>query len=290
MFDDFSLVPGEAFTALGSVANNFINKIAIATGYVFTPRGKQKDREEAVNYLIEEIRKNDKMSTGLKAASISEVRRILKKYINQQDIVSEAMEFLNDTATPEEVDDDWLVNLMEKAGNTSNKDIQIIYSKILAEEANRPGTASKALVNIIHTMDKELANAFRELIKCMIYIKDENGEEEPNIVYPMNNDEIYNKSLSFMDIVNLSSTGLIEYRAGIAGGYVWKDKEVKARYGDEYFILRCEEGMEEIIMGNVNFTRSGRELAKILLPETETDYLSKIKEYWGKNKINIIEQ
>lgn len=175
MFDNFNLIPGEAFNAWDHISNNLINKIADATGYIVTPHGKRRDKEEAINYFIEEIKKNDKMPLYLKAASISEARKMLKQYSNQQDILYESMKYLDDNAKPEAIDDDWLVNFMEKAGNVSNKDIQLIFAKILAEEANKQGTISRNLINIIAMMDYELANAFRELIKCAVFVEDKKG-------------------------------------------------------------------------------------------------------------------
>lgn len=289
MFDNFNLIPGEAFGAIDNISNNLINKIADATGYILTPHGKRKDEEEAINYFIEEIKKNDKMPLYLKMASISEARRLLKRYRNQQDIFLESMKYLNDNATPELIDDDWLVNFTEKAGSISNKDVQAIYAKMLSEESIKPGTASKNLINIIAVMDNESANAFRELIKCMIFLEDDNGEEEPSVIYPINHKEEYNKNLRFTDFVNLSSLGLLEYSAGLSGGYAWENTELKARYGDKHFILKSNKGIS-IMSGNVNLTRSGKELAKILTPEIEYEYLDRMKDFWKKRNVDIIEK
>lgn len=289
MLDNVSLIPGEAFEMAGNISINLINKISNATGYILTPRGKRKNKEDAINYFIEEIKKNDKMPLYLKAVNISEARRLLKKYSHQENIIFESMKYLNDNANPDLIDDDWLVNFMEKAGNISNKDVQAIYAKILSEECNKPGTISRNLINIISIMDKELANAFKELMKCVIFIENENGEEEPSAMYPMN-DEEYNKSLHFMDIVNLSSLGLIEYSAGLSGGYIWSVKRLKARYGNQHFILKCQDEETGISGGNVSLTRSGMELAKVLTPEVEYTYLEKIKSFWRKREIEVIEE
>lgn len=286
--DNFNLLPGEAFTALADVANNLIDKISNATGYLFMPHGKRKDKEEAIKYLIDNIKDNKDMPTYLKAVAISNSRILLKQYGNQQDVVSEAITYLKDTATPEKMDDDWLMYFLDKAGSISNRDVRIIYSNILAAEANSPGTASKALVNTISIMDKELADSFRKMIKCMVYIKDEDDEETPSIIYPLNDEEVYNKSLMFSEIINLCGIGLIELQ--VIRGYVWNCKEINARYGEEEFLLRASGEANEIPIGNISLTKTGIELATILTPEKEDGYFDKIKNYWSNNGIEVVEK
>lgn len=288
MFDNFNLIPGEAFKALDNISNNLINKVAAATGYMFIPHGRRKDKEEAIDYLIDEIKNNDKMPLYLKAASISNARRLLKKYSNQQDILYESMKYLDDNARPESLDDDWLVNFMEKAGNISNKDIQSIYAKILAEEASKPGMISRNLINTIAVMDHELADAFRRLSKAIVYLQGDNGEE-PEIVLPIHEEKgKYHQIISFMDLVNLTSIGLVEYAVSFGSAYIWDVKEATVRYGDERFILRSQNN--KIPIGDVNLTRSGIELSKIIVSEVDATYLSQIKEFWRERGIEIINQ
>lgn len=290
MLDNFNLIPGEAFEAIDNISNNLINKIASATGYILTPHGKRKDEEAAVKYYIDEIKKNDKMPLLLKAASISEVRNLLKKYRNQQDILLESMKYLNDNAIPERMDEDWLVNFMEKAGNISNKDIQVLYAKMLGEEANEPGIISRSLINTIASMDQELANDFQKLTKCIVYEIDEEGKESPAVILPIQDEKNnYKDVISFMDLVNLTSIGLIEHEIGFGARYVWKEAEILVRYGNEQFTLKCQNESKEIPIGNVGLTRNGMELAKIVTPVRDERYLERIKAFWREQKIKIIE-
>ena len=67
---------------------------------------------------------------------------------------------------------------------------------------------------------------------------------------------------------------------------VYKRQELKARYGDKHFILKSNKGIS-IMSGNVNLTRSGKELAKILTPEIEYEYLDRMKDFWKKRKMCI---
>lgn len=281
MLDDFSLIPGEAFEAMGSVSNNLIDKISNAVGHVFSPRGKQKDKEEAVKFWIEEIKNNESMPALAKAAAISEARKIIKQYSNKNNILQIAINNLGDTANPYRLEEDWIEIFMDKAGKISNEDVQLMFGKLLAEECNNPNSVSKSLLNALTLMDKRLANSFKTLCKYSIHINDETHTDGIEVIIPDVTDmEAYNITLQFMDIVDLASLGLLEYNMG---QYVMGQTGT-VRYGDERIAVK---GKEPILCGMVNTTSIGQELAKVIIPEVDYIYFEKIKKFWTEHDVNI---
>ena len=132
MLDNFQLIPGEAFTAIGNLGEKLIDKLSDAVGFIATPKGNRKNIIEAEQFLIDQIKADDGKPYIQKAAEISNARRLIREYNNQNDIVNIAIQNLGEDAMPENIDVDWLAYFMDRAKNISTEDMQIIWGKILA--------------------------------------------------------------------------------------------------------------------------------------------------------------
>ena len=71
MLDNFQLIPGEAFTAIGSLGEKLIDKLSDAVGFIATPKGNRKNIIEAEQFLIDQIKADDGKPYIQKAAEIS---------------------------------------------------------------------------------------------------------------------------------------------------------------------------------------------------------------------------
>ena len=110
-----------SFDKLGDVANNLINKLASALGWI---ANRETPMKIAVNNYIGEISKGD-YDPLTKAAMISQAQKTIKEYTRQVNITKIAISNLSDSAKPDDVDDDWLSQFMDKARLVSNKDFQV---------------------------------------------------------------------------------------------------------------------------------------------------------------------
>ena len=70
---------------------------------------------------------------------------------------------LHEDANPESVDNDWIVNFFDKSRIVSDSEMQELWSRVLANEANSPGSYSKRTVNFLSDMDKNEAESFTKL-------------------------------------------------------------------------------------------------------------------------------
>jgi Protein of unknown function (DUF2806) len=50
------------------------------------------------------------------------------------------------------VNDDWITNFFDKCRIVSDEEMQQIWAKVLAVEANKPGTYSKRTVNFLSSV------------------------------------------------------------------------------------------------------------------------------------------
>ena len=112
---------GEVVTALGGVVTALLDKLEHAVGWCVN---RDTPSRTAVNTYIGEIQNSDK-DPLVKAALISNSKKIIKEYCNQEDIVAIAIQSVKSDAKPENIDDDWLAQFMDKARLVSKKRISV---------------------------------------------------------------------------------------------------------------------------------------------------------------------
>lgn len=271
MFDNLELIPPEAFTSLGSVAEKIIDKISNAIGWIVMPKGNHKNLLDAETYLIEQIKEDEKMPLMLKAASISNARKMIKEYENQSEILYEALNYIGENVIPEKVEDDWLSYFFDKAKNVSRSDVQRVWAKLLAKEFNEPGSVSKALIHILSIIDNEAAQKFTKLADFSYFL---NGTPQV-LIYMLSHTSIYSKyGLLPGDILYLEDIGLLQ---SDSQGYV---QELEKGDIIEYFDNRIQvESSKTFRVGNTLLSKAGEELLSII---TEKEKIAEFEEIFLK--------
>lgn len=123
--------------------------------------------EDARNYLQKMIMEDEKLSEEGKIALIYNSRKLIREFGNQKTIYEEAKkQFFGEN----EMDEDWLAYFFEYAKNVSDKSIQSIWSKILADEYNTPGTISRKLIHTLSLLDKMTAEKLNALFNCTLTV------------------------------------------------------------------------------------------------------------------------
>lgn len=274
---------------LAEVSISLLNKLEKAVGWCLSPKGEKKDFEEGVQYLIDEIKKDEKCPAIVKAAEISSVRHILREYKNQYDIVQIAINNIDEESKTEDVDDDWLDYFMDKCKNISQDRIKIMFGKILAEECKSCGQIDKSLVHILSIMSARNAKAFQSLSKLLFNCTVEN-EKVPIIITDSNN--IFREvGLTYDDMSELCSLGLIEAKTKYPEQYAiilknHKETEIELEYHGEIIQFVCCDGC--FPYGTILLTPNGTTLMKILIPEKLEGYLQRIKRKYERTEYKDI--
>ena len=140
---------------------------------------------------------------------------------NINTIISGALPDLTEKANPQDIDEDWLVHYLNKCADISNEQMQQLWSKILAGEANKPGQFSKRTIDFVTSMNQLDAGMFRSLCQCSWQIaRDLSATKEhiPFIFEPdTNSRRSYLTGLRYDRLVHLEAIGLITNN--IAGSY-----------------------------------------------------------------------
>lgn len=249
---------------LSNVLNNLIDKVSTAVGWVAT---HDTPNRVAVSTYIQEIQ-NSNYDPITKAALISQAKKSIKEYCNQQDILSVATQALMPTAQPEEIDEDWITQFMDKARLVSDSEFQVLWGNILAEECNVPGSIPKGLLHIMEQMDKDMATVFMAVAAVSVYIEEEKREYSP-MIDGESTEEIRQKiGISYDDLLNLQSVGLIETHFSGFGSRVYVTAEVTPvviHYFDEEY--RLPKGRSKFRAGRVVYTKAGQALCRAVKPQ-----------------------
>ena len=149
MVNDNPLAP------FGKAANTLVEKIADAIGMVYQPKH------------LERMAKAKKKAALIAAEGEIEVEELIRERRgynqNRGNITTRALPQLDESATPESIETDWIVNFFDKCRLVSDEQMQILWANILAGEANRPGSYSRRTVNVVASMDKRDADLFTAL-------------------------------------------------------------------------------------------------------------------------------
>ena len=148
------------FGKLSEVANNMINKISSAIGWIAT---RETPKRAAINTYIEEIQ-NSNLSTLTKSALIYNAKKIIKEYVNQNNIIQRAIPLLTENGNVSAVSDDWIASFMDKARLVSDEEFQMVWAKILAGEMDKPGTYSLRTIDKLKNLSKKEAELFGKLV------------------------------------------------------------------------------------------------------------------------------
>jgi hypothetical protein len=191
---------------LSRPATVLVKKISDAIGGIFRPH--QIRRIAQAEAEAEKIRAVSQLEiTALQDRAISRffIEEAKKQY-NIETITSKALPLLEDGASPQNIEDDWIAHFFDKCRLISDEDMQTLWSKVLAGEANRPGRYSKRTISLISSLDKGDAELFRRLCSFVWQI----GDLVPLIYNDA--DEIYTASeVYFNSLIHLEETGLISF-------------------------------------------------------------------------------
>ena len=244
---------------LSKPADTLIKKVSDAVGGLFAP------------YQVKRMAKAEAEAAMIKAQSKTEItdlhRRALHRWIeeeaqrqkNMEDITAKALPQLDEKATPDSVENDWLVNFFDKSRIVSDNEMQELWSRVLAGEANTPGTYSKRTVNFLSDLDKTDAESFAKLCGFGWMI----GGVVP-LVFDFRA-EIYNKyGINFNSLSHLESIGLIQFNG--VGGVVRRNLPKKFAvlyYGNPLTLEMPNDAGNQLEIGKVLLTKIGQELVPI---------------------------
>ena len=263
---------------VGNLAKPFdtlVKKIAKGVGTLYEPR-RIRNVAEAEAEASKIKAESEIETTDLhRRAEQRRIEEEAKHQKNMEDITAKAAPHLNEDANPDAMDDDWVANLFDKCRIVSDEEMQSLWARVLATEANTPGTLSKRTVNLLSDFDKSDAELFTKLCGFGWVIRD---------VVPLVFDfqaDIYNKhGITFDTLSHLEVIGLIQFNA-----FGFKEDERPKRFAVYYHGKPLSLEMpkvtnNELDIGKAVLTKIGQELVPICGSKPIEGFYEYVKEQW----------
>lgn len=269
---------------LSKPATVLIEKISEAVGGIFRPYQIRRVADaEADAEKIRAVSKIDVTDLHRRA-----LRRFLeeegKKQQNIEDITSKALPGVAENSTPEKIENDWLANFFDKCRLISDEDMQKLWAKVLAGEANKPGLFSKKTITVLSSLDKSDAFLFQTLCSFNWWIM---GTTVP-LVYDVLTKDYTAVGISFDSLKQLDAIGLISFES--LAGYQLQGflKQVITRYFTETFVLEFNNpSQNNLDIGKVMLSKAGQELASICGAKPRAEFKDYIFNKWTSNGLKV---
>ena len=282
---EFAIMPegtSNSVINLGDIAkpaDTLIKKISNAVGTLYEPTHIKRVAQANADAAIIEAKGNLEITELQRRALNRFVEEEGKRQSNIEEITDKALPQLKDSAKPEKVDDDWITNFFDKCRIISDHEMQELWARILAGEANTPGSYSKRTVNFLADLDKMDATLFSSLLG---FASEHLGGMFPLVFEPT--DAIYKgQGITVQSLCHLDTIGLITFSAvGSYGISDMPDESVMIYYGRILQMPVSQKDGKGWDVGHVLLTSSGQELAAISPKEEVAGFFDYVKEQWQK--------
>jgi hypothetical protein len=201
---------------------------------------------------------------------------------NIEEVVRLAIPHLEADADASKVEEDWLARFFDDCKTVSDEEMQSLWARILAGEANHAGTFSKRTLKLVADLDKRDADMFTTL--CRFHWKV--GTVRCPVVFDEKADMYTANDLTFGVLNHLDDIGLATFQAAhnFGVGDVNKNMLV-ARYGEAKFLVILGDGKtdgktDRLDVGHVLFTKPGEELASICVTSPVEGLADYVTDYW----------
>lgn len=260
----------KAVQECSKTANNLLNKIASAVGYVFEVKKYEKEAQKSI---IDEIANRIDINPIERMAIISNRNKIVKQFGNSIDIVNKAIEDLNVDAKSENMSDEWIQSFFDKAEKISDEEIQVVWGRVLANEANKPGSVPKSLLETLYIIDHDLANVFSKL--CNYAVNDGNF---PLIVLHENSEFFESIGINFTTLNELHRLGLIFFNSLGYASEIKDDGVISFTVKNKIYVVKTE--YKKVDIGNVLFTKDGKALCKCIKQDIDDKVIEMAESHW----------
>ena len=287
-----SIDPATPIINIGDLAKPavvLIEKVSDAVGSIYEPIKIKRTTEAEAKAEIVRAEVEIQITDLQRRAAHRWLKEEAIHQKNMEDIIAKAIPLLNDNANPSAMANDWIANFFSKTRIVSDSDMQDLWARILAGEANAPDFFSKRTVNVLSHLDKGDAEAFERLCRFVWVIETESEEEAMPIVLDFNAAIYKSHGMDFVTLNNLESIGLLRFDPMAGLGFFSEGKSESSRSQDKciarYFgrelLVDLSKGIDNSLsVGHTFFTNTGKELARISNSKPVEGYYEYVEKQW----------
>jgi hypothetical protein len=280
--------PGTNITLAGDWSkpvNTFIEKVSNALGRHFEPHYVRKLAHARADAAKIEAAASIEVTELQQRA----LRRLIAEEAKRQDnieaIVDKALHGIADDAKTENVEDDWLTNFFDKCRIISDEDMQTLWSKLLAGEANHPGSFSKRTVNFLASLSTKEAALFATLCRfCWQF------EGLTPLIYQLQHPIYTSHGITFDSVKHFDDVGLLTFAHH--GGYA--KENLPQHFTVHYFTTPVIVDLHALHrtnyrfdIGLVFFSAIAHDLARIVDAQPIPAFLDYVVDNWRRRLIHV---
>jgi hypothetical protein len=187
-------------------------------------------------------------------------RLLLEETRNQNNIESiaaAALPLLATSALPADIDTDWIAKFFDECRIISNSEAQYMWSKVLAGEANKPGSFSKRTLSVLSSLEKQDAIDFNNLCRFAWDL-----DPMTPIIFDTSHNIYRENGVNYNSIINLVSLGLASMEpSGLSAPITALDHNIY--YFGESYCVSFEPSNDDLLGNHESFKIGGCLLSKI---------------------------
>lgn len=280
------MTEGKSVINLGDIskpATVLIEKISEAIGGYFKPYQIRRVAKADADAQIIEAQSQIEITDLQRRAFVRFIGEEARKQDNMEKITQKALPLLSESSKPDKIENDWIANYFDKCRLVSNEEMQSLWAKVLAGEANSPGAFSKRTVNMLGSLDKTDARLFTSLCGFCWQI----GDVVPLVFNEQ--EKLYNdQGIDFNALTHLDSIGLINFGVATSFSRLKLPKRLPVLDHGVVLILEFQQEKENSLdIGKVLLTSSGQELAAICGSKMVEGYQNYIIQRWTSQGLTI---
>jgi hypothetical protein len=267
---------------LSKPATVLIERISDAVGGIFRPyqikRVAKAEAEAALIRASGEIDVTDLQRRALRRVLHEEARR----QNNIEQITRLALPDVASDAAPEQIEPDWLTHFFDRGRLVSDAEMQTLWGRLLAGEANKPGAFGRRTIDMVSTFEKDDARLFTALCSFGWII----GNVVP-LVFDAQA-EVYSRGgVNFNSLTHLDSIGLVQFQN--LTGFVRKrlPKEIDVFYYGRRAQIEFQSAENELNIGKVLLTVAGQQLAPISGSRPANGFYEYACDFWQAHGCTI---
>jgi Protein of unknown function (DUF2806) len=265
---------------LSKPATVLIEKISDAVGGIAKPwQTVRVAKAEAKAELIR-AQARFEVSEIEQRALLRMVREEGKKQENIENITAKAIPDLNPASKPENLEDDWITHFFDRCRLISDEDMQSLWAKMLAAEANSPGAFSKKTLDLVSKLDKTDAHLFTLFCSSVWHME----QRLVPIVYDSRHKVFFDLGINFDILTHLDDIGLITFGFGVQAFHSdpLPRTSIVSYYGRR-ITIQFPRDRDSLQYGEALLTQMGRELAPICGSTPSDPYYMSVLKHWAED-------
>lgn len=264
-----------------------IEKISGAIGIGFEPRRivrKAKAEAQAAAIMAHSaIEVTEIEQRGLERLIWQEGR----KQENIESITMQATPLLLPEADPARMEEDWIADFFSKCANVSDSEMQSLWAKILAGEANSPGSFSKRTVETVSLLEKQDAQLFNDFCQ-FIWVR---TEDSAPFITGWDLLAACEGGFTTATRQHLAEAGLLHptsinfYAAPDTKSY--QAPPLFSYHGEVVYADLASGSEKRKSIGEGVLTRAGQELFRVSSPQFNTRYMQDSLDFWERRGVRM---